>query len=154
MLWSLTDSESYSEIESKINYKPLKNTGVKILIRGYRLKDENKFEFDLHKEDISMKDYVWSIIWGKNFGYYLDGVNPKNKNLNCPYISEEEQLPGSDIKEISSEMHQVTLVLNQELIEAIVLNRCAVSPKPRRAPDYERNNSTPSSHSIFPTINN
>jgi hypothetical protein len=52
-----------------------------------------------------------------------------------PYIGEEEQLPGSDIKEVSSEMHQVTLVLNQELIEAIVENRCAVSPKPRRTPD-------------------
>ena len=101
-----------------------------------------------------MKDYIWSIIWGKNFGFYLDVVNPKYRNLNCPYIGEKEQLPCSDIKEITSERHKITLVLDQELIDAIIENRCAVSPKPRRAPDYKRNNSKPSKHSIFPTINN
>ena len=146
----------FAQATSSINYKPLKRTGVKILIRDYERKDDNTFEFELYREDVSIKDYIWSVIWRKNFGFYMEGVDLTNKDLNCPYVGEDEKLPGSDIKDIGSGKHHVTLVLPPTLIDAIIENRCAVSPKPRKAPDANKNKVKKSSKSIntlFPTIN-
>lgn len=137
---------------SSIDYMLLKKSGVKILIREYDIKSDNTFEFDLYREDVSIKDYVWSLIWGKNFGFYMDGVNPNNKDIKCPYVGEDEKRPGSDIKDIGNGKHHVTLVLPPPLIDAIIKNRCAVSPKPRKAPDTDSKKKEGSSQTVFPAI--
>jgi len=145
----------FAQAISTINYKSLKKTGVKILIRDYKRKNDNTFEFELYRGDVSIKDYIWSVIWGKNFGFYMDGVDPKDQNVHCPYLGENEKRPGSDIKEISSGKHHVTLVLPPPLIDAIIENRCAVSPKPRKAPDANKNKvkkSSKSNTTLFPSI--
>jgi len=142
----------FAQATSSINYKPLKKTGVKILIRDYEIKNDNTFEFELYREDVSIMDYIWSVIWGKNFGFYMEGVDPTNKDLNCPYVGEDEKLPGSDIKDIGSGKHHVILVLSPPLIDAIIEYRCAVSPKPRKAPDYKANKTKKSNSTLFPTI--
>ncbi len=146
---------SFAQATSAINYKPIKKTGVKILIRDYEIKNDDTFEFELYKRDVSIKDYIWSVIWGKEFGFYLKEVDPSDKNKLCPYVGEEDKRSGSEIKSIGNGKHQVTLVLTPPLIDAILENGCAVSPKPRKAPDANENKvkkSSKSNTTLFPTI--
>lgn len=137
---------------SSIDYKPLNKSGVKILIREYQRRNDDTFEFDIYRKDISIKDYIWSLIWGKNFGFYMEGINTGNKNLLCPYVGEDDKRSGSEIKDIGNGKHHVTLVLPPTLIDAIISNRCAVSPKPRKAPKVKSKPEDESKKALFPTV--
>ena len=154
LLWFSTELPSIAEIESPINYRPLKKTGVKILIEEFEVTNDNTFEFELSREDVSTKDYIWSVLWKKDFGFYLTGVDPMDKEISCPYVGEEEKQSGSDIKEIADGRHHITLVLTRQLIDAIIENGCAVSPKPRKTPKAAKNTQKVSKDNIFTVVYN
>jgi hypothetical protein len=141
-----------------IEYRSLKNAGVKIPIRDYVVRDDDKLEFDIYKDDISIVDYIWSWLWGKNFGYYMNGVDPWEKTVQCPYVGEKQKLPGSSIRKVGDGKYHVTLVLSQTLISAIIEKQCAVSPRPRKAPSADNNSRhkeySKTSNTLFPTIYN
>ena len=134
-------NDTNAQTRPSIEYRSLKHAGVKIPIRDYVIQDDNKLEFDIYREDISLIDYVWSWLWGKNFGYYMTGVDPKNKSLQCPFIGEKQKLPGSKIQKVGDGKYHVRLILSRPLIAAVIANQCAVSPKPRKAPEAGNNNS-------------
>ena len=146
-----------AQTQPLIEYRSLKNAGVKIPIRDYNLRDD-KLEFDIYKDDISVVNYIWSWLWGKNFGYYMNGVDPKKKSLQCPYVGEKQKLPGSSIRKVGDGKYHVTLVLSQTLISAIIEKQCAVSPRPRKAPSAENNSrykeNSKTNNTLFPTIYN
>ena len=138
-----------------IEYRPLKKSGVKIPIREYERKDANTLEFKINRDDISIKDYIWSWLWGKKFGFYMDGINPRNDSQKCPYITDNLRLPGSKIEKIEAQKHQVTLVVVPQLVDAIIKNRCAISPKPRKAPnpnDKTDKKNSKKTKKLFPTV--
>jgi hypothetical protein len=144
-----------AKAEISIDYRPLKKSGVKIPINEYKRKDNKTLKFNINRKDISIKDYIWSWLWRKKFGFYMNGVNPRNKNKKCPYITDKEKLPGSKIEKIGDGKHLVTLVVPPHLIDAIIENRCAVSPKPRKAPDpgdrSDKKSKKPAAK-LFPTV--
>jgi hypothetical protein len=145
-----------AQTKSLIEYQLLKSAGVKIPIREFNIKDGDTLEFDLYKKDISIKDYIWSWLWGKNFGYYMNGVDPDNVTIKCPYVGEKQKHRGSSIRKIEDGKYHVILVLSQSLITAIVENQCAISPRPRKAPNANSNKSGRGKTDglLFPTIYN
>lgn len=146
-----------AQTKSLIEYQPLKKAGVKIPIREFNIKDGNTLEFDLYKRDVSIKDYIWSWLWGKDFGYYMNGIDPDNMTVQCPYVGEKQKHRGSSIREIGDGKYHVVLVLSESLITAIIENQCAVSPRPRKAPDANKsryNDHGKADALLFPTIYN
>lgn len=138
-----------------IEYKKLKKAGVKIPIREHKRIDDNTLTFKIYRNEVSKWNYVWSVIRGKDFGFYMDGVNPKDKNKKCPYIAEDADLPGTDIKETAKGEHTVTLRLEKPLMDSLLAEKCAVSIKPRKAPDaddFEDDKDPPKNPILFPTI--
>lgn len=129
-----------AQAETDIRYKKLKKAGVKIPIREHKRINDNTLTFKIYREDVNKWDYVWSVIRGKDFGFYMDGINPKDKKQLCPYIGEKDDLPGTDIADTDQDEYIVTLILEKPLIDRLIEVGCAVSAKPRRAPDPDNNN--------------
>ncbi|MGI9535198.1 MAG: hypothetical protein ACR2NW_09630 [Thermodesulfobacteriota bacterium] len=124
--------------KTSIEFKLFRKAGVKIPIRDFEREESNILKFEIYKNDVSTKDYIWSSIWGKDFGYFMDGANLENKNKECPFVGEETKLPGSKIENIGDGKHLVTMVLPPEVIDSIITNKCAVSPKPRKSPKVDK----------------
>ena len=138
---------------ASVEYKKFKKAGVKIPIRDYEREESNMLKFEINKKDVSITDYIWSIIWGKDFGYYMEGANLEDKNKVCPFVGEETKLPGSKIESIGNGIHRVTMVLPPDVIDSIITNRCAVSPKPRKSPKVgEIKKPEKTSKELFPTV--
>ena len=148
----ITDISASEQNETDIEYKLFKKAGVKIPIRDLSI-DENVVVFEIYRKDISLKDYIWSSIWSKDFGYYMLDADMKSKDKECPFISKKDKLPGSKIEDIGNGKHKVTLVLYQDVIDAVIQNKCAVSPKPKKSPKLSDVVETEKeTKELFPTI--
>lgn len=139
--------------EASVEYKKFKKVGVTIPIRNYEREESNMLIIEINKKDVSIINYIWSSIWGKDFGYYMEGANLEDKNKVCPFVGEETKLPGSKIESIGNGKHRVTMVLPPDVIDSIITNRCAISPKPRKSPKVsEIKKPEKTSRELFPTV--
>lgn len=155
--WFSFSFNTTAQTKPTIEFHPLNKAGVKIPVRNYEIINGDTLEFDLYREDISFMDYVWSWLWGKNFGFYMSGLDTSDTDIKCPYIEEKQKQAGSAIQKIGDGKYHVKLVLSKYIVDAIIENQCAVSPRPRKAPDagdnYQRyKHKGETSDVLFPTI--
>ena len=75
------------------------------------------------------------------------------KTKNALLSVKKNKLPGSKIEDIGDGKHKVTLVLHQGVIDAVLQNKCAVSPKPKKSPKLSDVVETEKeTKELFPTI--
>ena len=141
--------EPAANSQNNVRHERLKKAGVLIPISNPQRLPDGKLQFDVYAQGINKWDYVWSKMWNKDFGYYLEGTS-KDKNRDCPYFEKRDKtyFRNDTIKDMSH--YKVTLGMQENLVNEMIAAQCAISPKPDddAAPDAKDRSSNDVDNSL------
>lgn len=134
------------------NHETLGKTGVLIPITNPRKLNNGHLQFDVHATGINKLHYAWSKLWGKDFGYYLEGTST-DENRQCPYFKKQD-MTYFDKETVEALSHyRITLGLPKHMLNDLTEAECAISRDPgdKIAPNLNSNDTEPDARGPKPS---
>lgn len=125
----LTIPPAVDSRNDSIRHEKLKNAGVLIPITNPQRLPDGNIQFEVHAKNVSKRDYMWSKLWGKDFGYYVEGTGTDGDRA-CPYFEARDKTSFRSEPLEDSQHLRFTLGMAGSLIDELVESQCALSPPP------------------------